>query len=183
MRKSTISVPGILLLSCAGLLWLNLPYLRPPSANDNPTIPKAAQSRQNVSLPAEPALNVPPLRRFTETLERPLFSSTRRPPEVAIVAAKPAPKAAPLNLILKGVIFSPQERIAIVAPKLDRRDQTILRLSVGATYQGWTLKEIAPKAATFRHGDAEEHLKLLFDEQPKTQRKSRSRRQKSRSKG
>ncbi len=182
MRKSTILVPGILLLGCAGLLWLNLTYLRTASENDDPTIPKAAQSQPNVALPAEPALNVPPLGRFTETLERPLFSSTRRSPAATIIAAKPAPKV-PLDLTLKGIVFSLEERIAIVAPMAQRREQTILRLPEGATYQGWILKEIAPKGATFRHGDAEEHLELLFDEQPKTRKKSRSRRLKSRSKG
>ena len=182
MRKSTIFVPGVLLLGCAGLLWLNLSYLRTASESDDPTIPKAAQSRPIVALPAEPALNVPPLGRFAETLERPLFSSTRRPPAATIVAAKPAPQV-PLDLTLKGIVFSPEERIAIVAIIAHRREQTILRLPEGATYQGWILKEIAPRGATFRHGDAEEHLELLFDDQSKAQKKSRSRRLKPRSKG
>jgi hypothetical protein len=123
------------------------------------------------------AFNSPPLRQFIETLERPLFNRTRRPPEVEIVVSKPTPKI-PLNLNLKGVIFSPSERIAIVAPKTKKRGQTILRLPEGATYEGWILQEIAPKTATFRHGDAEEQLKLLFDEQPKSKKKSRSRRKK-----
>jgi hypothetical protein len=167
MRKPTISIPGVLLLGCAGLLWLNLTYLHTPSANNNPTIPKVAQSRPNVAFPAEPVLNVPPLGRFTETLERPLFSPTRQPPAVTIIAAKPAPKV-PLDLTLKGIVFSPEQRIAIIAPMTQGRRQTILRLPEGATYQGWILEEIAPRAATFRHGDTEEHLKLLFDEQPNT---------------
>ncbi len=170
------------MLGCAGLLWLNLAYLRTPAASEPQTIAKVVQSGLNLALPPELTFNPPPLRRFTETLERPLFNPTRRPPEVKIVTAKPAPKA-PLNLILKGVIYSPEERIAIVAPKAKKRGQTILRLSEGATYEGWTLEEITPKAATFRHGDAEEHLKLLFDEAPKIQRRSRSKRKKRRSNG
>lgn len=182
MRKSTIFVPGVLLLGCVGLFWLNLADLHTLSASENPIFSKVVQSRLEANLPAEQTFNPPPLGRFAETLERPLFSPTRRPPEVKIVAANPAPRA-PLDLILKGIIFSPEERIAIVAPKAKRHGQTILRLPEGATYEGWTLKEIAPKAATFRHGDAEEHLKLLFDEPPKTQRKSRSKRPKRRSKG
>lgn len=182
MRKSTISVPGVLLLGCAGLLWLNLSYLRTASENDDPAIPKVAQSGPIVALPAEPAFNAPPLGRFAETLERPLFSSTRRPPAAKIVAAKPAPKI-PLDLTLKGIVFSPEERIAIVAPIAQRRGQTLLRLSEGAMYQGWILEEIAPRGATFRHGDAEEHLELLFDDQSRARKKSRSRRLKSRSKG
>jgi hypothetical protein len=99
-----------------------------------------------------------------------------------IIAAKPAPKV-PLDLTLIGIVFSPEERIAIVAPMAQRSRKTILRLPEGATYQGWILQKIAPRAATFRHGDAEEHLKLLFEEQPKTQKRSRSRRPKPRSKG
>ena len=182
MRKSTIFIPGVLLLGCAGLLWLNLSYLRTASESDDPTIPKAAQSRPNIALPAEPALNAPPLGRFAETLERPLFSSTRQPPAAKIIAAKPTPKA-PLDLTLKGIVFSLEERIAIVAPIAQRRGQKLLRLPEGAMYQGWILEEIAPKGAIFRHGDAEEHLELLFDKQSKTHKRSRSKRQKSRSKG
>lgn len=184
MRKSTLSVPGGLLVACAGLLWLNLANWHAPSAKEAPSVPNAPQSRLDATLPDPPQFDAPILARFTETLERPLFTPTRRPPKVEAAAPVPQAPRVPLDLTLKGVIFSPDERVAIFAPKSGRVDRKVLRLPEGASYEGWTLETIAPKAAIFRRGKTEEQLELLFDEAtPNRQRKRRSRRPKARAEG
>lgn len=183
MRGSTVSVPATLLLGCLGLLWLNYNFLQArPSAE--PAVPlEVTPPHSETALPATPELRFPPLGRFTETLERPLFSPTRRRPEVKAVVEKSVPRK-PLDLVLKGIIFSQKERVAVVSLRKNRsREKTILRLPEGAIYQGWTLQEIAPRTVTFRRGNAKQDLKLLYSEQIKGGKKLRSTRSQTRTKG
>lgn len=182
MRGTTVLVPATLLVGCLGLLWLNYNVLWAQPSDERVAPLEVTTSHLETALPATPELRFPPLGRFTETLERPLFSPTRRRPEVQVFAQKPDPRI-PLDLVLKGVIFSQNERVAVVSPSKRSREKTILRLPEGAIYQGWTLEEIAPRTVTFRRGNAEEQIKLLYNEQAKSAKKLRSKRSQTRTKG
>ena len=125
------------------------------------------------ALSAQPNYTKAPLAEFSAVLERPLFSPTRRPPAEGTV-----PEAAPeaeLQVTLVGVIISSEEQIAIVRPKDASR---FARLSVGDSFQGWTLASIEPKRVTFRRGDVEEHIELTFDVPPPVQKPKRRKRKK-----
>ena len=86
-------------------------------------------------------------------IDRPLFWSSRRPPvaaiteEVAVVAqVSDEAKAEKLEGIqLLGTFGSGDQSGVIVAAKDDERD----RLYVGDTLSGWTLTEVASRAAFF----------------------------------
>ena len=137
----------------------------PPSAGVE-TPPLAALSAQT-------SFTMAPIADFSAVLERPLFSPTRRPPvEGAVADAAPE---AELQVTLMGVIISSEEQIAIIRPKDASRFE---RLSVGDSFQGWTLDSIEPSRVTFRRGDVEEHIELIFDVPPPVQKPKRRKRKK-----
>ena len=87
-----------------------------------------------------------PLSALSGTRERPIFSSSRRPPPA--VAPAPAPKliAAPKpreperpQLSLVGTVSNGEEGIGIF---LDQSTKAALRLRVGENYQGWNLQSV-----------------------------------------
>lgn len=127
------------------------------------------------ALPAQPRYALGPVEDFSEVLDRPLFSPTRRPPaEGAVAIASSEPE---LEVTLVGVIISSEEQIAIVKPKDGSR---FLRLSVGDSFQGWTLDSIEPSRITFHRGNIEEHIELTYDLPPPVQKpKRRKRKQRS----
>ncbi len=125
------------------------------------------------ALPDEPNYAMAPLEDFSTILERPLFSPTRRPPaQGAVAVASPEPG---LEVTLVGVIISSEEQIAIVRLKDASR---FARLSVGDSFQGWTLEAIEPSRITFRRGDLEAHIELTYDVPPPVQKPKRRKRKK-----
>ncbi len=125
------------------------------------------------ALPAQPSYAMAPVEDFSEILDRPLFSPTRRPPAQGVVSVEaPEPE---LQVTLVGVIISSEEQIAIV--RLKDADR-FARLSVGDSLQGWILDSIEPSRVTFRRGDLEEHIELTYDVPPPVRKPKRRARRK-----
>jgi hypothetical protein len=118
---------------------------------------------QMVTAPAEPApvperalsanpLWAIPLTALSGTRDRPIFSSSRRPPVPAVAPAavpkiaavqKPRePERPPLSLV--GTIASGDEGFGIF---LDQSTRAALRLKVGEDYQGWKLRSVQGREA------------------------------------
>ena len=94
-----------------------------------------------------------PFTALSGTRERPIFSSSRRPPAAVVASipiAKPAavvskpkePERPPLSLI--GTIASGHERFGIF---LDRSTKAALRLRIGEDHQGWKLRSVQGREA------------------------------------
>jgi hypothetical protein len=146
-----------LILGCISLSWaiyqdlLTTPYGGQPGTAQMSTVERLP------ALPAEPNFSMPAIHTFDETVQRPLFSESRRPPEAQPVAKKKVVTKPP-EFTVVGIIFSADERIAFVSPhdKGNRsRPKELLQLSEGTKYQGWTVVEIARKEVTLRHNDTE----------------------------
>lgn len=88
---------------------------------------------------------------FAAIAERPLFSSTRRPPAVAAVAQGAAADGPPPPLALIGVLGGAQSRVALARTVDGGADET-LRLRAGDVVEGWTVAEIAARAITLERG-------------------------------
>jgi hypothetical protein len=73
------------------------------------------------------------------TLARPLFSSTRRPPQSA--PAGTAPDGDLADKRLTGIVITPAERIAIFAVTGDKP----LRVAEGEDVSGWRIDSITPR--------------------------------------
>lgn len=79
---------------------------------------------------------------LAEALRRPLFREARRPPAPVVVesAPEPAPPAG-VGATLTGVVVSRAGQIALLTPDGGAK---VRRLSVGETYEAWTVTEIGP---------------------------------------
>jgi general secretion pathway protein N len=107
-----------------------------------------------------------PLSVLTATQERPIFSSSRRPPQRAVAApavdqvrAPPPQVAAPerLSLALIGAVVGESDAIAVF---LEQTTQKIVRLHQGESHAGWELRSVQPRAVTFRKAERTEVLAL-----------------------
>ena len=102
-----------------------------------------------------------PMEGLTATVERPIFSASRRPalpPAVFVAAAPPPPPpppmAAPLPdrpaLVLLGTIVGGALRVGIFH---DEATTKTVRLSVGESRGGWVLRSVSAKDADFEAAD------------------------------
>jgi len=95
-----------------------------------------------------------PFESLSVTRERPIFSSSRRPPPPVAVAqvavAKPPspPKQEehPLQLSLVGTVTGGDRSFGIF---VDQTSKAALRLRIGEDYQGWRLRAVLGREATF----------------------------------
>lgn len=99
----------------------------------------------------------PPLASLTETVDRPLFSSTRRVPAEPTVAAQlpdaPAPVSVnPPDVKLTAVVINGEDRVAVVRLA---ESSVFERLREGDQVEGWLVERIGPQS-----------LRLLRDKTP-----------------
>jgi len=116
------------------------------------TAPPAPVPVPERALSANPLWAIP-LTALSGTRDRPIFSSSRRPPPPAVApAAVPKVVAVPKpreperpQLTLVGTIAGDEEGFGIF---LDQSTQAIFRLKVGEDHQGWTLRSVQGREAT-----------------------------------
>ena len=177
MRRLTIGI-AVLALSSYGVAALNIdPAFNVDSADElsHDTSPAGSPAEsaisetptvrgQAVETPLAPMqgsalsgnpLWATPLAALSGTRERPIFSSSRRPPPAialapvvkpAAVAPKPKEPERP-KLSLVGTIASGTERFGIF---VDQSTKLALRLRMGDDYQGWTLRSVQGREATLK---------------------------------
>ncbi len=121
-----------------------------------------------VAAPPETIAELPRIEEFAETVARPLFMATRRPPEPEQVVVAPATGAQRNLFNLLGIVISADERVALVTR---RRGGDFLRLVVGQRVDGWLVVAIEPDSMTLSQGDATEVLKLTDASRPKRRKK------------
>jgi hypothetical protein len=101
--------------------------------------PAPAQGSSNVTLSNPLALQS--LERLSATVDRPLFSPSRRPPpEPAAQASQPpVPPAPPPNLVLSGIVMDGERARAVVRVGAEKK---ILHAQIGDNIDGWTVSQI-----------------------------------------
>jgi hypothetical protein len=142
--------------------WADSRQSGPAALPDQPNVAAPVQAVVSPPAPAAPAseralsanpLWAMPLAQFPVTRERPIFSSSRRPPPPAVapvavpkVAAVPKPREPerpPLTLV--GTAASDEEGYGMF---LDQTTKVVFRLRVGEDYQGWKLRSVQGREAT-----------------------------------
>jgi hypothetical protein len=108
-----------------------------------------------------------PLSVLSETVARPVFSPSRRPPSPPVVAAPfvppaktPPPTATESDhpmLTLLGTIVGELDGIGIF---LDEASNKAIRLRAGQVHGGWTLRSVRRRAANFERDQLEATLEL-----------------------
>lgn len=111
---------------------------------------------------------VGPLEQYQETIERPLFASTRRPPPppqpdapAPVEITEPEPEDE-RDFFLLGVMLTPDATMALL--KDDRGN--ISRLRIGEKIGDWQLEQVNPENVVLRHGARVKELPLLRNQQP-----------------
>ena len=141
-------------------VWSIYEYLRPAQAPDLRPVATSADPAPLPPTPPAAEFTLPALDAFTSVLARPMFSTSRRPPAetVAVAIATPEPT---LDLALRGVILSSDERIALIVPAARTE---VVRLREGEQFQGWTLVVVEADHVVFRLDVEELIFELNFDE-------------------
>jgi hypothetical protein len=96
-----------------------------------------------------------PVKQFTVTRERPVFLPSRRPPAprpsavtVAEAVAPPKPKEPEQpQLSLVGTISGDDAKLAIF---VDQATKAVVRLKLGENFQGWQLRSVQSREASFQ---------------------------------
>lgn len=173
-RQSSVALPVALLAACIGLLWA---VYQEMAANSRPQPLAAPAGGSSVAaLPAPVEFVMARLDDFEATIDRPLFSASRRPPDAAPAAASVVVAVERLELVLKGVIVSSGGQIAILS---DKASGSTVTLGQGKTYRGWTLAEILPERVVFRRAGQEQRFALDYQAAPKLKPPTRKRRRPS----
>ena len=105
------------------------------------------------------------LSRFVATLERPLFSPSRRPPPPPpppVVAAPPPPPDPLAKIQLYGV-FSGEEGAGGIIARIDGKAQRVL---VNGKIGSWVVKSVANRSVTLTNGGQTRVLQLVHAKPP-----------------
>lgn len=154
-------------------------YLQVNAELPLPPAPEVASGAAPSPQPQPPrSFSLGPRAEFAETIDRPLFMSTRRPPVPGLVEPEPdeepppAPPATLPGFALRGVVISPEERFALlqVAGAAELR-----KVNVGEQVDGWEVASIGPNRVVLKQG-AVVHELTLKDEAaaPRSTRPSRT---------
>lgn len=160
-------ISGILLITLIALCVIIALELRSgvPSADDLKASP---QGDKGAAAVGPVRLMVPPLAALSETLDRPLFSESRRPPEVesngAPVTPTPVSMGAAANFSVSAIVITENERaVLLVHPQ--RGDLT--RVAEGETVAGWRLDRVENDRAVFtKDGETREAALRTFGPPP-----------------
>ena len=132
----------MLLALCGGLGWLAYDRYTTPPEELSLDEAAAAVAPASGAAPSFKAFRMPPQQSFTELVERPPFTQSRRPPTVAVrTAAKVEAPRRDLKLTLIGVILHANKQVALVQ-KPGRKE--VLRLARGEKVDGWQVEGILP---------------------------------------
>jgi hypothetical protein len=156
MRSLIRSRAMLLALLCAGLCAVLYIELQGVSQRSLAAEASGASPTPDLSRPEEPAVAVPPLAVYAPVIERPVFSPTRRPPLV------PEPLEARSTrqdgITLKGVVLSPQKRIALLETSGSGSDPQ--RIAEGERLEGWTVEAVLADHVVMRNSEATRRLEL-----------------------
>lgn len=179
------------LLASAAWSMADAPELRAATSSSLDVLPaeRASDGSDSVDIGSlrplaqpvrEPAKIVPtgnplwsvPLSTLNVTVDRPIFSASRRPPQRAVVApsAEPVAAAPPApaepehtTLMLIGAVVGDGDAIAVF---VDRTTQKAVRLRQGDTHAGWQLSAVQAREVTFKKSGRSEVLALQRPETP-----------------
>src|SRR5947209_933186 len=121
--------------------------------------------------PGNPLWSIP-LNTLTATRERPLFAPSRRPAMQAVPAVianvppPPPPPAQPeqLGLRLLGTIAGRDDGIAIC---LNLATSEVVRVRTGESFEGWNLRTVRGREATFAKASRQEVLAMPSPDDPR----------------
>jgi general secretion pathway protein N len=96
------------------------------------------------------------LESLSNTRDRPLFSASRRPPGLPVIAPSPPPLTRPApreldhpRVVLVGTVVGQARDVAVL---LEEKTQAVIRLRRGQEHDGWALRRIGRREVTLEKG-------------------------------
>lgn len=138
-----------------GLVAAVVGELRFGSVQDAEIQPPAVDGEPPAPVAAEAAFSLAAIDTLTETVERPLFTDTRRPPppQEVVQDATPTPrttaKRPSAQFQLSAIVIADGERVALLQHP---RDGRIVRIAQGELLDGWSLDEVRDDEVVLRSG-------------------------------
>ncbi len=160
-------ISGILLITLIALCSIIVMEVRSgvPSVEDL----KAFPERNKDSTQAGPVrLTLPPLAALSETIDRPLFVDTRRPPDVgtseALATAAPIPLGPSASFSLSAIVITEDERAVLLTHP---QSGALTRVAEGETVAGWRLDKVENDRVIFsKDGETQEAALRTFGPPP-----------------
>lgn len=156
MRDPRTRVTWLLATTLAGLSY-GLSASTDPVGNSATQSPQAALSSVAIPLQQEPQF--PDLSNLSETVRRPLFTATRRAPNIEEAPEETAPFEE-RSYELVGVTLFGKRRVALIRA---RGDSQLRRVSEGQRFDRWRVLRIEPKQILFAQGKEIRELRLKDD--------------------
>lgn len=160
-------ISGILLITLAALCVTIVIEARSgvPSVEN---LRASADKGEGTSVTGPVRLTLPPLAALSETVARPLFTETRRPPEMESngVPDTPGPVAAAsaAGFTVSAIIITESERAVLV---VHPQSGELTRVAEGETIAGWRLDRVENDQAVFsKDGDTREAALRIFGPPP-----------------
>lgn len=156
MRRHTLPLLALLNVALAlALAWMWL-HRDASLRNVHWAAPQPVTSDYLQMLPPLPALAPVDTSRFLVLLERPLFALNRRPPPpVPVAAVAQAPVDNFSTATLSGMVSGPKTGTVIIHIAGKNR-----RVKLNESVEGWMLKNIQGRTATFVNGEQTRSLQL-----------------------
>ena len=154
MRRVILGLLSVALAFCAAAALAQQPPKRAPTPPVTTPPPNSAAAQSGLVLPA--------LEDLAATRERPLFSSTRRPPEIEPPpqVAAPITEATSMPFELVGIVLGSDVSAAIFR-NTESKEET--RVAKGEKIGNWSVDEISERAVVLHGGDKRVRMRL-FDE-------------------
>lgn len=160
-------ISGILLITLAALCVIIVMEARSgvPSAEN---FRGSAGKEENTTVTGPVRLALPPLAALNETVARPLFTETRRPPEMESnglqVTPSPVAAASAASFTVSAIVITDNERaVLLVHPQSGE----LTRVAEGETIAGWRLDRVENDRAVFsKDGDTREAVLRTFGPPP-----------------
>ena len=145
--------------------WYLFELMRTPAAP--PTLNPEENPPDNLTVP-KLTLDIPSLSEFKATLDRPLFSESRRPAEPETDdETGDTPEQTPKEAVpvrLSAVIIEQDEKSALLE---ETKSRTSKRVREGEAFEGWTLVEVREDAVVLVSGGKRSEVELRnFDVPP-----------------
>lgn len=147
-------------------LW---PFVAGIGADDNGAGAQRRAARPFL-VPSAADLALPPLESFSETLNRPLFTATRRPPSpLAVLQGQQAPPPAPEKTgprgeklvigtyLLNGIVIDGARKLMLLKHVTSGKT---LRVAEGETLDDWLVQSVTQDQVVLKRGDREDRVAL-----------------------
>lgn len=166
-------ITGLLALLSVVLAFLFFTELKVGRVDEHASTkkPRPSTTPPSTTPASVPNFTLAPVDTFSATIERPLFSESRRPvePSAAEEQREPSPKRTQLEqeeLILGAIILANKTRFALLR---DPKNGNWIRVEKGGEVGGWSLEEIRSDRVILNNNGKQAEIQLWRFETPSLQ--------------